>query len=358
MIDNRIFRNLVGLVCLGAFAFVPVVLHTDLEFTTSFALALVFGLGVLSIIVLTGYVGQVSLCQAAFMGISAFATGALATHGINYFIAAIIGILASFFLGVAVGVPALRLRGILLAIVTVGVGISFDYFFFQDAAFSWFNGGLGGWSVDEAHLFGLTLSSLDEPHVRQIFWLILAIFTLITLLVVNLHDSGSGRRFRAIRDSELAAATMGIDLTRYKLLAFGLSAAIAGVGGAFYPLLVGKITNGPFNFVVSLQLAAIAVLMGIRFIPAGFFGGIFISVVPAWLPHLSDFIGTVLHRPVEIKLVWFNLILGALLVFQMILYPDGVWGDLAHKTRHAIASLFPGSVRKPAVRKPAKVVTT
>ena len=356
MIDNRVFRNLLGLTVLGLYAFVPGLLHLDLEFTTACALALVFGLGVLSVVVLTGYAGQVSLCQATFMGISAFATGALATHGFNYFIAAIIGVFVSFFLGVAVGIPALRLRGILLAIVTVGVAISFDYFFFQDAALSWFNGGLAGWTVDEAHLFGMTLTSLDADHVRQIFWVILAIFTVVTLLVVNLHDSGSGRRFRAIRDSELAAATMGVDITRYKLLAFGLSAAIAGIGGAFYPLLVGKITNGPFNFVVSLQLAAIAVLMGIRFIPAGFMGGIFVSVVPAWLPHLSDFLSSHLHRAVDIKLVWFNLILGALLVLQMIVYPDGVWGDLANKTRHLILHFIPGAARA-SVSRPTKVAT-
>ncbi|HEY8740868.1 MAG TPA: branched-chain amino acid ABC transporter permease [Candidatus Dormibacteraeota bacterium] len=357
MIDNRIFRNALGLGALALFALVPVVLHTDLEFTTAFALALVFGLGVLSVVVLTGYAGQVSLCQATFMGISAFATGALVSHGVNYFIAAIGGTLVAFFLGVAVGIPALRLRGILLAVVTIGVAISFDYFFFQDVAFSWFNGGLGGWTVDEAHLFGLTLSSIDADHVRQIYWMILAVFFLITLLVVNLHDSGSGRRFRAIRDSELAAATMGVDLTRYKLLAFGLSAAIAGVGGSFYPLLVGKITNGPFNFVISLQLAAIAVLMGIRFIPGAFLGGLFVSVIPRVLPHLQDFLTTVLHRPIEIKNVWFNLVLGALLVLQMILYPDGVWGDLAGKVRHGILHAFPGA-GKTAVGKPTKVVTT
>ena len=328
MIDNRVFRNVLGLAFLGLFAFVPGVLHLDLEYTTACALALVFGLGVLSVVVLTGYAGQVSLCQATFMGISAFTTGALATHGFNYFIGAIIGVLVSFFLGVAVGIPALRLRGILLAIVTVGVAISFDYFFFQDASLSWFNGGLAGWTVDEAHLFGMTLTSLDADHVRQIFWLILAVFTVVTLLVVNLHDSGSGRRFRAIRDSEVAASTMGVNLMRYKLLAFGISAAIAGVGGAFFPIAIGSVSGAQFSLLYSLQFAAFAVLMGIRFVPSAVIGGFFMAFVPALIDLANQ------HYGWSIRYDWFNLALGALLVLQIISAPDGVYGDITDRVRH------------------------
>ena len=110
-------------------------------------LAVVFALGILSVVVLTGYVGQVSLCQATFMGISAFGTGWLVNFGLNFWVAAAVGVVLAFFLGVIVGLPALRLRGILLAIVTVGVALSFDYYFFQDKAFDWFNGGCrAGWS--------------------------------------------------------------------------------------------------------------------------------------------------------------------------------------------------------------------
>src|SRR5947207_13406415 len=84
-------------------------------------------------------------------------------------------------------------------------------------------------------MFGLQMDS--SKHLMAAYVVLLALFCVVALLMVNLHESGAGRRFRAIRDSELAAATMGVNLTRYKLLAFGMSAAIAGMGGAFYPLV-------------------------------------------------------------------------------------------------------------------------
>src|SRR4029077_15038957 len=202
---------------------------------------------------------------------------------------------------------------------------------------SWFNGGLSGWTVDEAQLFGMTLTSLDADHVRQIFWLILGIFAIITVLVVNLHDSDSGRRFRAIRDSELAAATMGVDLTRYKLLAFGMSAAIAGLGGAFYPLVAGSVSPQPFWLFTSLQFAAIAVLMGVRYVPAAALVGVFMGRLADLVTRFGH--GTFMGHAYEISYDWFQLALGALLIAQLILLPDGVWGDIRRRVHHARASM-------------------
>jgi branched-chain amino acid transport system permease protein len=223
-----------------------------------------------------------------------------------------------------VGIPALRLRGILLAIVTVGVALSFDYFFFQDQAFGWFNGGLSGWRVQSASIFGWRLNNLDFDHIIRVYWLLLLVFAVVGVLVVNMHDYGSGRRFRSIRDSELAAATMGVDLTRYKLLAFGISAAIAGIGGAFFPLVQGAVTHEPFSFFHSLQFAAVAVLVGIRFVPAALLGGIFLYVLPFLLQKLENALS------LDIGLTWFNAVLGALMVLQMITFPEGIWGKNAH----------------------------
>jgi branched-chain amino acid transport system permease protein len=306
----------------------------NLEVSGRFALAVIWAFAILSVIILTGYVGQVSLCQATFVGVSAFTTASLASNGLNYFIAGAIGILVAFGLGVAVGIPALRLQGILLAVVTAGVALAFDYFFYQDQMFAWFNGGTAGWRIADAQFFGITVGNASPEDLQHIYWVMLAIFAVVTVLVVNLHDSGSGRRFRAIRDSELAAATMGVNLTRYKLLAFGLSAAVAGIGGAFFPLVQGSTDYFSFSFFYSLQFAAIAVLMGIRFIPAAALGGFFIATSGGVLVLISDFLTSTLGREISIKLGWFNLVLGALLVVQMIAYPDGVWGDLAHRIDH------------------------
>ncbi|MFN2464281.1 MAG: branched-chain amino acid ABC transporter permease [Candidatus Dormibacteria bacterium] len=318
-----------------------------LTWTTASAVAVLFGFGILSVVILTGYAGQVSLCQATFMGISAFTTASLVNHGINFFVAAVGGVLASFLLGVIVGIPALRLKGITLAIVTVGVALGFDDYFFKDKAFDWFNGGVGGWSIDGASLFGVDLSNLKFETLVNAYWVIIAVFAVVAILVVNLHDSGSGRRLRAIRDSEVAAATMGIDLTRFKLLAFGFAAAVAGIGGAFFPLIQGTVTAQPFNFFVSLQFAAVAVLVGIRFVPAAAVGGMFMALVPQVLNAVQG------AFKVEISGNWFNAALGALLILQMITLPDGVWGQWAEGMEKLI-----GRTTHLPVPEPSRVVTS
>jgi branched-chain amino acid transport system permease protein len=325
----------IGLASLLLVAFIPLLppLQT-LAWSGAATLAVLYAFGVLSVVILTGYVGQISLCQATFMGVSAFFTAALINHyQLNYFVAAAGGVSASFLLGVIVGIPALRLRGILLAVVTAGVALSFDGYFYIDKAFGWFNGGVGGWSVPGARIFNVDLNNLDAAGITHIYWFLLAVFAVVAVLVVNLHDSGSGRRLRAIRESEVAAATMGVDLTRYKLLAFGLSAAVAGIGGAFFPLLSGSVTFQPFYFFTSLQFAAVAVLVGIRFVPAAVVGGVFIAVFPELLKQAQDWI----H--VEIKGEWFSIALGVLLIVQMITLPDGIWGQWAEQASHLVHRL-------------------
>jgi branched-chain amino acid transport system permease protein len=288
----------------------------DVGFQFDAALAVIWGFGLLSLVLLTGYVGQVSLCQATFAGVGAYSAG----------------MMVAFTLGLVVGLPALRLYGITLAIVTLGIALVFDRYVFQDHAFEWFTGGSGGWRVNGATLFGLRMDS--SQHLLAAYVVLLALFCLVGLLMVNLHESGAGRRFRAIRDSELAASTMGVDLTRYKLLAFGLSAAIAGLGGSFYPLVAGSISPQPFWVFTSLQFAAIAVLMGVRYVPAAALGGAFMAFVPDVLTRFGH--GTLFNRySYDISYDWFQIAVGALLVVQLILLPDGVWGDLRSRAMHA-----------------------
>ena len=305
----------------------------DVGFQFDAALAVILGFGLLSLVLLTGYVGQLSLCQATFAGVGAYAAGMTASmFHVDYLVAIAVGVFAAFTLGVVVGLPALRLHGITLAIVTLGIALVFDRYVFQDRIFSWFTGGSGGWRVDSATLFGLQMDS--STHLMAAYIVLLALFCLVALLMVNLHGSGAGRRFRAIRDSELAAATMGVNLTRYKLLAFGLSAAIAGLGGSFYPLVAGSVSPQPFWVFTSLQLAAIAVLMGVRYVPAAFLGGAFMAFVPDVLTRFGH--GTLFNRySYDISYDWFQIAVGVLLIVQLILLPDGVWGDLRARALHA-----------------------
>jgi ABC-type branched-subunit amino acid transport system permease subunit len=335
MTSRLMIRICIALVAFAALVRLPAGLDVGFQFDA--ALAVILGFGLLSLVLLTGYVGQVSLCQATFAGVGAYAAGmTVSTFHVDYLVAIAVGVLAAFTLGLVVGLPALRLHGITLAIVTLGIALVFDRFVFQDRIFSWFTGGSGGWRVDSATLFGLQMDS--SKHLMAAYVVLLALFCLVALLMVNLHESGAGRRFRAIRDSELAAATMGVNLTRYKLLAFGLSAAIAGLGGSFYPLVAGSVSPQPFWVFTSLQLAAIAVLMGVRYVPAAFLGGAFMAFVPDVLTRFGH--GTLFNRySYDISYDWFQIAVGVLLIVQLILLPDGVWGDLRARVLHARSAM-------------------
>jgi ABC-type branched-subunit amino acid transport system permease subunit len=331
MTTRLMIRICLALVAFAVLARLPV--GFDVGFQFDAALAVIWGFGLLSVVLLTGYVGQVSLCQATFAGVGAYTAGMMfSTFHVDYVVAIAVGVLASFTLGIVVGLPALRLYGITLAIVTLGIALVFDRYVFQDHIFEWFTGGSAGWRVDGATLFGLRMDS--SRHLLAAYFVLLALFCLVGLLMVNLHESGAGRRFRAIRDSELAAATVGVNLTRYKLLAFGLSAAIAGLGGSFYPLVAGSVSPQPFWVFTSLQFAAIAVLMGVRYVPAAALGGVFMSFVPDVLTRFGH--GTLFNRySYDISYDWFQIAVGVLLIVQLILLPDGVWGDLRGRVVHA-----------------------
>jgi branched-chain amino acid transport system permease protein len=336
MTSKLMFRVLGALVAFMLLARIPA--GFDVGFKFDAALAVIWAFGLLSLVLLTGYVGQISMCQATFAGVGAYAAGMMASSfHVDYIVAVAVGVGAAFVLGVVVALPALRLRGITLAIVTLGIALVFDRYVFQDHAFEWFTGGTGGWRVDNATMFGLQMDS--SKHLMGAYLVLLALFCLVALLMVNLHDSGAGRRFRAIRDSELSAATMGVDLTRYKLLAFGMSAAIAGLGGAFYPLVAGSVSPQPFWLFTSLQFAAIAVLMGVRYVPAAALGGVFMAVVPDVLTRFGH--GTFMGHAYEISYDWFQIAVGVLLIVQLILLPDGVWGDIRRRLAH-VRSLAAG----------------
>jgi ABC-type branched-subunit amino acid transport system permease subunit len=343
MMPGHIVRFAIAIVAFAILARLPVGLDAAFQFDA--ALALIWGFGILSLVLLTGYAGQVSLCQATFAGVGAYGAGMTVAglHG-GYLLGIIVGVLAAMVLGVLVGLPALRLHGITLAIVTLGIALVFDKYVFQDHLFDWFTGGTGGWQVNTANILGISVDS--SKHLLAAYDVLLALFCITAVLMVNLHQSGAGRRFRAIRDSEVAASTMGVNLTRYKLIAFAMSAGIAGLGGSFYPLVAGSVSPQPFWVFTSLQLAAIGVLMGVRYVPAAALGGLFMAVVPDVLTRYGH--GTFMGRAYEISYDWFQIAVGVLLILQLILLPDGVWGDIRANAARIRSSLHLG--RKKQVR--------
>jgi branched-chain amino acid transport system permease protein len=277
---------------------------------TVLTVALVYAVALTSLVVLTGFVGQVSLCQASFMGLGAFLCAALMGHfHLSYWVAAPITVAIVFVAGVVVGLPALRLRGLTLAIVTLSLALLADNFLFQGVG--WLTNEGNHWLISRPSLLGV---SLDQPGA--LFRVILIALLVTMLAVVRLRQGRTGKSWYAMRDAEIAAATSGVNVVTMKLLGFGIAAAIAAIAGVLYALAIGSVSPEPFNFVTSIQLLAIAVIAGVRSLPGAIVGALFFIILPQFL----------LQFPPLVPLT--SLILGAGLILQMLFAPQGLGGML------------------------------
>jgi branched-chain amino acid transport system permease protein len=218
--------------------------------------AAIQSLAVVSLVVLTGWVGQISLAQAAIMGVGAF-TAAQATNrlGIDFPFHMLIAGGASALVAVAIGLPALRIKGLYLAIATLAFQWMLEQSLLQQ---HWFSGGFNGIQI-ESPKFG----SYDLSNERLLYYVAWTVAALLILLVANLRDSRTGRAWFAIRGSEIAARSMGINVTRYKLLAFAVAGFVIGVAGSLQLNLVGTATPLQYIFNQSILFLALAVLGGV-----------------------------------------------------------------------------------------------
>jgi len=320
---------------LGLFFFTP-------PFRLALSNTLIAILICLSIVVLTGYVGQISLAQMAFAGISAFLVSKMTVEApvripvyftnykltvipeLPFPIPIIIGGLVATLVGVLVAVPALRVRGVNLAIVTLAFAVATDKFLFANNSV---NGGFAGAKVETPdiiveprnvtyRILGLKAGDGLQPNpMTAIFCLIIVV--LMCYAVANLRRSATGRRMLATRSNERAAAAAGVNVAGMKILAFGISAFIAGVAGAVIAYRSGGVTTDRFTYVQSLTFMAFAYIGGISSVYGAVSGG-FIAAGGIFFTFLSN----VAHVPSE-----FTLILGGLgLIFAAIQNPEGLAG--------------------------------
>ncbi|MDX6686511.1 MAG: hypothetical protein QOF86_2639, partial [Baekduia sp.] len=206
------------------------------QWTDAITVTLCAAFVLLSIVVVTGYAGQLSLAQYAIAGFGAWVAGRLvASQGTPFWLALIIGVVATVPVGVAFAIPAVRTRGINLAVVTLGLGTAMELMLFRNPAYT---GGIGGTQVGDAKLFGWDINSISHPTRYGLF--VLVLFVACVVVVANVRRGRSGRRMIAVRTNERAAAALGISVPAAKLYAFGLSAAISALGGI---LLVFRLSS-------------------------------------------------------------------------------------------------------------------
>ena len=282
-------------------------------FSTGWTNALTANLGwaivMLSVVVLVGYTGQLSLGQLALSGVAALIAGRLvATTDVPFWLALLIGVVGTIPVGVLFALPALRTRGLNLAVVTLSLAVAVEQIAFKRGYYSpatssngdqgllsRFGGGAEGTVVQgQVRLFGINLDRVDHPTSYAFF--ALGCFVISALAVANLRRSRAGRWLIAVRTNERAAASLGISVVAAKLYAFGLSAAIAGLGGivlAFQQRNLGFGT-GEFDPFKSVLVVAFAVVGGVGYVTGSLWGAL---LVPATLgAQLSSALGSGLHR--------------------------------------------------------------
>ncbi|HEX4717543.1 MAG TPA: ABC transporter permease, partial [Thermoleophilaceae bacterium] len=228
----------------------------------------------LSLVVLTGYVGQVSLAQMSFAGFSAF----MLTHisGLAFPLDMLVASLLAVPLGLLIGLPALRLRGVNLAVVTLAAAFAIDAVLFNSTGFS---GGLAGRDVGSPTLFGWDIGiAKGNAYPRVIFGVfLLVVVCLVGLLVARLRRAPAGRMLIAVRSNERAAAAAGINVAAAKMLGFGLSAFIAGIGGCLFAYQQQTVSAPSFAVFTSLSLLAVTYVASVARIAGAVVAGVMLT---------------------------------------------------------------------------------
>jgi branched-chain amino acid transport system permease protein len=280
--DLGLFRDRVQrdwyLALLVLLAALPILLP---DYLVDLSLMLIFGLCGLSLMVLAGFTGLVSLGHAAFLGIGAYAHVYFTQDlGLPWLASVPLAVAVAAAAGVLLGLPALRMTGIYLTIATLAFAL-----IIQEVFNRWetVTGGLKGRPVEKPVIFGL---SFDDD--RAFYFLCLAFLIAGLWITRNLLRSPTGRAWVAIRDSEIAAQSMGVNLAVYKTMAFAYSAAIMGAAGALFAHQVGFLAPDIFTVLLSIQFLLMVVVGGLGSLHGAIFGAIFVALLPVAISELRD----------------------------------------------------------------------
>ncbi len=300
-----------GLLCLLLVA-APVLLSEYLLAQLTFIL--IYGIVGLGLMLLAGFTGLFSIGHAAFLGVGAYTQAVFTGMGVPFPVALALAGLLSAAVGVVVGLPALRVKGIYLGIATLSFGFIVEEVF---ARWESVTGGNAGKSVGQVNIVGWVADS-----GTSFYFVCLVVTVICTLACINLLRSATGRAFVAIRDSEISAQSMGIHLAYYKTLSFALSAALAGIGGALYAHQIRFLSPDQFNIIQSIDLLLMVVIGGLGSIHGAFLGAIFLIGLPQAISAVKDFLPEAIAQAPGLKAV----IYGAVLIGFVLFEPMGLYG--------------------------------
>ncbi|MGE0498458.1 MAG: branched-chain amino acid ABC transporter permease [Ramlibacter sp.] len=275
---------------------------------------LIYGIVGLGLMLLAGFTGLFSIGHAAFLGVGAYTQAVFTNMGVPFPIALALAGTLSAAVGVVVGLPALRVKGIYLGIATLSFG-----FIVEEVLARWesVTGGNSGIQVKHPDLFGWKVDSGEG-----FYFICLVIAVISTLAILNLLRSPTGRAFVAIRDSEISAQSMGIHLARYKTLSFALSAALAGIGGALYAHKLRFISPDQFNILQSIDLLLMVVIGGLGSVHGAFLGAIFLISMPQLINLSKGYLPDTIGQAPGLQSVVYGGVLIAFVLFE----PLGIYG--------------------------------
>ena len=278
-------------------------------------------MGSLALMLLTGYAGQISLGHAAFMCVGALTSHYLAAQGLPFLAVVPIAMLAGAALGAIVGAPALRLRGLYLVVATVG----FHYIVAFVA-----NEYQTNRPMLEA-LTGLVLPTVDLGLVvldrpRKWYYFLLLVLLLTTAFCVNLVRTRPGRAWIALRDRDITAAALGINVARYKILAFAVGSALTSMTGSLQAYFVGSVSAEYFTLTLAITYLAMVVIGGAGSILGAYLGAIFVSVLPHAITYLFELTGAEARTQMQFLVPSQIVVFGVVMILFLMFEPRGLVG--------------------------------
>ncbi len=274
-------------------------------------------IGATGLNLLTGFTGQISLGHAAFLGVGAYTSAILATRlGLSFWLTIPFAGLVAALAGLVIGIPSLRVKGLYLCIATLAAQFIFEFIFVH-----WESMTQG---ITGIHVPPPRIGSFEFATEKDFYWITLFFVVLGVGYARNLIRSRMGRAFVAIRDRDLSAEIIGINLFKYKLSSFAISSFYAGVAGALWVTFLKVVTPDHFPFILSIQYLAMIIVGGLGSILGSIFGAIFITLTPELLNHLSEIVKAYAPGHEEIFVPMKEVIFGLLIVLFLIFEPRGL----------------------------------
>lgn len=296
-------------------------LFLDHFYLGELSLVFIYAIAGIGLMLLVGYTGLISLGHAAFLAIGAYSHAYLLSHGWPFIVSILAATMLTASVGGCVGIPALRMTGIYLAVATLAFAIIVEQILIHWESVT---GGFRGMQVEIPQIMGLEFYD-NIPF----YYLCLVTLVLCLLLALNLLRSPTGRAMRAIRDSEISAQSMGIHLAYTKTLAFSISAGFTGLAGGLLAHKIGYLAPDSFTLLTSIQLLLMVVVGGLGSMHGVVYGAIFIGFLPQVIAIMRDTLPTAIGQIPGLEPGIFGLILVLFLIYE----PLGIYGRWV-KVRH------------------------